>query len=127
MRYFRKTSRIAWLLGLTALLAACSSLEAKELEGPCDAYLVKVVQPCLDFGLTSRLGLDLAPSAADTHAAEAVDAKVSAWLGPLDDRRYVYWSPPQTNVRRERSARQEEPLDNRRRELTRRIVHQLAA
>ncbi len=125
MRYFRKTSRIAWLLGLTALLAACSSVKATELEAPCDAYLVR---PRLDCGLVNHIGLNMGPIPAYAHAAEDVDAKVSAWLGPLDDRRYVYWSSPQTNVRRERSARQEEPLDSRRRnEPTRRTDHRFVA
>jgi hypothetical protein len=122
MKYFRKTSRIAWVLGLTALLAACSSVKTTELMTPCDACLVG---PCLDFGLVNRMGPNMWPIPAYTLAAEGVDAKVSAWLGPLDDRRYIYWSSPQTNVRRERSARQEEPLDSRRRhEPTRRDAHQ---
>lgn len=123
MRYFRKTSRIAWLLGLTALLAACSGVKATELEAPCDPYLVR---PCLNFELVNRTGLNPTPIPAYTLAAKDVDAKVSAWLGPLDDRRYGYWSSPQTNVRRERSARQEEPLDSRRRnEPTRRNAYQV--
>jgi len=124
MKYFRKTSRIAWLLGLTALLVACSSVQAREAERPDHANRAYASQSTIPDWLggnswwpqTSRMAPIPAPRSADTFSVDEVDAKVSAWLGPLDDRRFVYWSPSQTNLRRERSARQEEPLDKRRRD-----------
>jgi len=158
MRYIRKTSQIAWLLGLTAMLAACPHAQAgkpqtierernqanaetmnevaRESDShqgrrpalfkaliattPCDAHLVRVIQPCRDLGNAGRQVAAGTQNGAYS-LAEDERPKVSAWLGPLDDRRFVYWSPPQTSLRRERNERQEEPLDNRRRdELTRR-------
>jgi len=165
MRYIRKTSRIAWLLGLTALLAACPSAQAEEPQAidrergqtyaettnevvweidspqgprpgldkaliattPCDAHLVQLIQPCWDLGNVGRRMVAGTPNGAYSLGDDEC-AEVSAWLGPLDDRRFVYWSPPQTSLRRERGERHEEPFDKRRRdELTRRNEHQVGS
>jgi hypothetical protein len=153
MRYIRKTSRIAWLLGLTALLAACLSAQAEEPQTiererslthaettnevawetdspqgrrpglvkaliattPCDAHVVQLIPPCRDLG--NARGRMVAGTQNGAYSlGDYESAKLSAWLGPLDDRRFVYWSPPQTSVRRERNERQEEPFDKRRRD-----------
>jgi hypothetical protein len=164
MRYIRKTSRIAWLLGLNALLAACPSAQAEELQAierersqtyaettnevawetdspegrrpgldkaliatPCDAHLVQLIQPCGGLGNAGRQVVAGTQNGAYSLGGDE-SAKVSAWLGPLDDRRFAYWSPPQTSLRRERGERHEEPFDKRRRdELTRRNEHQVGS
>lgn len=125
MRYFRRPSRIAWL-GLAALLSACSSfpLQARHSDNetagvqmafisdaftrfaPCAATFTPAVQLCGDLNSATRAATTLVLDGAYLPRLEPVRAKMHAWISPLDERRYVYWSRPQTSLRRERSQRQ---------------------
>lgn len=124
MRYFRRPSRIVWL-GLAALLTACSSFpllanhsdkgtsgaqmalisEAFVQLAPCAPTFTSAVQLCGDLNSASLTATTLTLDGAYLPRLEPVRARMHAWISPLDERRYVYWSRPQTSVRRERHQR----------------------
>jgi hypothetical protein len=141
MRYFRRPSRIAWL-GLAALLTACSGFPLlanhfdKETSGPqmalisedafvrlapCEASLTPAFHLCADPNSLTRTATTLTLEGAYLPRLEPVRAKMHAWISPLDERRYVCWSRPQTSVRRERNQRQPNRALSQERDEQRRV------